>query len=114
LQYPFYFLPKDSGVRGAVFLDAGSLWNYKGPTTWTTTGEINGTVIPVVTPPAPGTFFCNCGMVFQDTAAIRAAAGASIIWDSPFGPLRFDFAFPLLKEPYDRTQWFRFGGGTTF
>jgi hypothetical protein len=26
-------------------------------------------------------------------------------------PLRFDYAFPLTKEPYDRVQQFRFGGG---
>jgi outer membrane protein insertion porin family len=109
LQYPFYFLPKDTGIRGAVFVDAGSLWNYKGPTTWPATGEINGIVAA-----AQGSFPCTCGMVFRDTAAIRASAGASLMWDSPFGPLRFDFAVPLMKESYDRTQWFRFGGGTTF
>ena len=31
-QTPLYFLPKDAGVKFAVFADAGSLWNYKGPT----------------------------------------------------------------------------------
>ena len=31
-EYPFYFLPKDSGFRGAVFVDAGSVWDYKGET----------------------------------------------------------------------------------
>ncbi len=31
-QYPFYFLPKDTGFRGAVFVDAGSVWGYKGET----------------------------------------------------------------------------------
>ena len=40
--------------------------------------------------------------------------GGSIIWDSPFGPLRFDLAYPILKQPYDRTQVFQFGGGTRF
>jgi len=45
---------------------------------------------------------------------VRMAAGASIIWDSPFGPLRFDFAYPILKQSYDRTQFFAFGGGTKF
>jgi outer membrane protein insertion porin family len=109
LQYPFYFLPKDTGIRGALFIDAGSLWNYQGPTTWSATGEINGIVNA-----AQGSFPCTCGMVFRDTAAVRAAAGASIMWDSPFGPLRFDFAVPLMKESYDKTQWFRFGGGTVF
>ncbi len=29
-QYPFYFLPKDAGLRGAVFVDSGSEWGYKG------------------------------------------------------------------------------------
>ena len=32
-QTPLYFLPKDSGVKVAAFADAGSLWNYIGPTT---------------------------------------------------------------------------------
>ena len=31
-QAPFSFLPKEAGLKGAVFADAGSLWNYKGPT----------------------------------------------------------------------------------
>ena len=38
-QAPFTFLPKDAGLKGAVFADAGSLWDYKGPTTWDVTGE---------------------------------------------------------------------------
>jgi outer membrane protein insertion porin family len=112
LQYPFYFLPKDSGIRGAVFLDSGSVWGYKGETQNPATGEINGTITPTI-----GTmtsFSCQCGLQFVDTPAVRASAGASIIWDSPFGPLRFDFAYPLLKQPYDRTQFFSFGGGTKF
>ena len=31
-QAPFSFLPKDAGLKGAIFADAGSLWDYKGPT----------------------------------------------------------------------------------
>ena len=38
-QAPFSFLPKDAGLKGAVFADAGSLWDYKGPTSWNVTGE---------------------------------------------------------------------------
>ena len=53
-------------------------------------------------------------MQYTDTAMPRVAVGGSIIWDSPFGPLRFDLAYPLLKQPYDRTQFFQFGGGTRF
>jgi len=111
LQYPFYFLPKDSGIRGAVFVDSGSVWGYRGETQNPATGEINGFIKPVG---AATPFSCQCGLQFVDTPAVRASAGASIIWDSPFGPLRFDFAYPLLKQPYDRTQFFSFGGGTKF
>jgi len=108
-QYPFYFLPKDSGFRGAVFVDSGSVWGYKGETTNPATGEINGTINGT-----GGSFVCQCGMQYTDTPAVRASIGASIIWDSPFGPLRFDFAYPFLKGPYDKTQFFAFGGGTKF
>jgi outer membrane protein insertion porin family len=109
-QYPFYFLPKDTGFRGAVFVDAGSVWGYKGETVSPATGEING----IVTTNTGVSFPCTCGMQFADNAAVRMSVGASIIWDSPFGPLRFDFAYPIMKQWYDKTQFFAFGGGTHF
>ena len=108
-QYPFYFLPKDSGFRGAVFADAGSVWGYKAETTYPATGEINGTINSTA-----GTFVCQCGMQYVDDSSVRASVGASIIWDSPFGPLRFDFAYPFMRKWYDKTQFFAFGGGTHF
>jgi outer membrane protein insertion porin family len=117
MQYPLYFLPKDSGFRGAIFVDSGSLWGYRGETSNPATGEINGVITATNPgPPAvpPTTFFCQCAMQFADSPAVRASAGASIIWDSPFGPLRFDLAYPFLKQSYDRTQFFSFGGGTKF
>jgi outer membrane protein insertion porin family len=110
-QYPLYFLPKDSGFRGAIFADSGSVWGYKGETQYGATGEINGSIVPAA-PTMP--FVCQCGMIYADTDAVRASIGASLIWASPFGPLRFDFAYPVLKQYYDRTQWFQFGGGTKF
>ena len=109
-QYPFYFLPKDAGFRGAVFVDSGSAWGYDAETTWPATGEVNG----LVTPASGPSYVCQCGMQFADSPAVRVSVGASVIWASPFGPLRFDFAWPILKQPYDRTQWFQFGGGTRF
>jgi len=111
-QYPFYFLPKDSGFRGAVFFDAGSVWGYKGETTYAATGEINGLINSNAS--NGGSFVCQCGMQFADSPFVRMSAGASIIWDSPFGPLRFDFAYPIAKTSYDKTQFFAFGGGTHF
>jgi outer membrane protein insertion porin family len=113
-QYPFYFLPKDAGFRGAVFVDSGSVWGYKGETTSPATGEINGTITGGAPGVPPTPFVCQCGMQYADSPAVRASVGASLIWDSPFGPLRFDFAYPFLKQGYDRTQFFAFGGGTKF
>ena len=114
MQYPLYFLPKDSGFRGAIFVDSGSFWGYRGETSNPATGEINGVVTGTRPGGLPTPFFCKCALQYADSPAVRASAGGSIIWDSPFGPLRFDFAYPLLKQPYDRTQFFSFGGGTKF
>ena len=111
VQYPFYFLPKDAGFRGAVFVDSGSEWGYRGETSNPATGEINGNI----TTSTGVTYYCgNCALQYADTANPRVSVGASLIWDSPFGPLRFDFAYPILKQPYDRVQWFQFGGGARF
>ncbi len=118
-QYPFYFLPKDSGFKGAVFIDSGSVWGYRGETTWPTTGEVNG---PITTN-SGATFLCTpattglkngCGMLYADNPAPDVSIGFSIIWASPFGPLRFDIAYPIVRQPYDIPMVFQFGGGTTF
>jgi outer membrane protein insertion porin family len=108
-DYPLYFLPKDTGFIGGVFVDSGSVWGYKGETQYPATGEVNGVVNG-----SGGSFVCQCGMQYADSDAVRASAGVSLIWNSPFGPLRFDFAYPFLKQSYDRTQFFAFGGGTHF
>ena len=112
LQTPVYFLPKDAGVKVAAFADAGSLWNYTGPTAFPATGEVlSGNFCPSWAP-ALGANAVPCPV--DNAMHIRSSVGVGLIWDSPFGPLRFDYAFPLSKEPYDRVQQFRFGGGTRF
>ncbi|RTE92421.1 outer membrane protein assembly factor BamA [Bradyrhizobium sp. LVM 105] len=113
LQMPFWFLPKEVGLKGAVYADAGGLYDYKGPTSWTTTNEVNvpGCIPSTFDPSTTGT--CT-GLVYDDSKVIRSSVGVGLIWQSPFGPLRFDYAVPLSKGKYDRTQEFRFGGGTTF
>lgn len=93
LQMPFWFLPKEVGLKGAVFADAGSLWGYEGVTSY-----LGQTVL----------------LGDSSSMFIRSSVGVGLIWASPFGPLRFDYAVPLTKQPYDRVQEFRFGGGTSF
>src|SRR6266436_4989692 len=102
LQMPFWFLPKEVGLKGAVYADAGSLFDYQGPTSWAATGEVNSPTCP------------TCGMQYNDSNVIRTSVGVGLIWQSPFGPLRFDYAVPLTKGKYDVVQQFKFGGGTSF
>ncbi|MTV12813.1 MULTISPECIES: outer membrane protein assembly factor BamA [Bradyrhizobium] len=113
LQMPFWFLPKEVGLKGAVYADAGGLYDYQGPTSWAATGEVNvpGCIKPTNNPPSPGTCL---GLSYDDSKVVRTSVGVGLIWQSPFGPLRFDYAVPLTKGAFDRTQEFRFGGGTTF
>jgi outer membrane protein insertion porin family len=49
-----------------------------------------------------------------DTSSIRSSVGGSLMWNSPVGPIRMDFAKVLTKEKYDETQFFRFGASTRF
>ncbi len=96
LQMPFWFLPKEVGLKGAVYADVGSLWDYQGIT-----------VLPI-----DPTQTVSLGDT--NSMRIRSSVGVGLIWASPFGPLRIDYAVPINKVTGDRIQEFRFGGGTTF
>ena len=122
LQMPFWFLPKEVGLKGAVYADAGGLYDYQGPTTWIATGELttpfsqkggNSNCTPPT--PAPNYSAGTCtGLVYNDSNVVRTSVGVGLIWASPFGPLRFDYAVPLTKGQFDHVQQFKFGGGTSF
>jgi len=124
MQFPIFGLPRDLGLKGAVFADAGTLFGYEGPTQFSPGG---GSIFD----PDGGTV-CerddtrpqDCILVL-DSHKIRSSVGASILWSSPLGPIRFDYAVALSKEEGvlqpdgtriggDRTQSFRFSGGTRF
>ncbi len=108
-QTPLYFLPKEIGIKLATFADAGSVWDYQGPL---------GGIAPAGTP------FQSVAVGLDGPTMIRASVGVGLLWDSPLGPLRFDLAYPLKKycatatdnvtQICDRTQIFRFSGGTRF
>ena len=101
VQVPVFGVPKDFGIRLALFADAGSVWNYQGQTFFPATGLTVTTIDPITG---------------NDTNAmmVRSSVGAGLIWDSPFGPIRIDYAFPITKDPADRIQELRFSGGTKF
>ncbi|MBN8543040.1 MAG: outer membrane protein assembly factor BamA [Alphaproteobacteria bacterium] len=78
-------LPDDLGVSGALFVDAGSLYGLD-----------------------------DSGAGINDDKTLRASAGFGVAWNSPFGPVRVDFAQAFLKEDYDDEEIVRFGFGTRF
>ncbi len=102
VRFPIYGIPRNLGFSGAVFADAGSLFNV---------GDLGR--LPTVNTVTANGQTAVAWRVLDDTS-IRAAAGFGVIWKSPFGPLRADFAWPLAQEDYDDTQVFRFSGGTRF
>jgi outer membrane protein insertion porin family len=81
-------LPKEIGILGKAFVDVGSLWGLGGPAQYSNTVLTSNTM--------------------------RVSTGLGIQWISPFGPIRIDYAFPLVADPWDKTENFRFGFGTRF
>jgi len=81
-------IPEEYGIFGGLFYDMGSVWELDN-----TTGSM-GTV--------------------DDEQIWRSAAGVSIFWTTPIGPLRFNWAWPIEKEDYDETEDFRITIDTRF
>jgi outer membrane protein insertion porin family len=84
-QFPLPIVPQSYGLKGAFFADAATLFGNDLADADTSTGM-----------------------------KWRASVGASLIWASPFGPLRVDYAVPVVKEPSDKVQHFNFGISTRF
>jgi outer membrane protein insertion porin family len=80
-------LPEEYGIRGGAFVDAGSLWG------------LDGTV---------------AGTVVSEDMILRASAGLSLFWNTPIGPLRFNFSRPLQQESYDKPLNFDLTISTSF
>jgi outer membrane protein insertion porin family len=107
-QFPIWGIPRDLGIKGAVFADAGTLFGYHGQTNFANGGPLTSYYA------APKYGQGNYLVVGGDSTKIRSSVGASIIWQSPLGPIRFDFAKAITKDANDQTQFFRFSGGATF
>ena len=74
VRFPIPFLPEELGFSGAVFADAGSLYD---------------------------TDFAGAGVI-ERQRSLRSSVGASLLWNSPVGPLRADFAYVLTKADFDQ------------
>ncbi|WP_310318389.1 outer membrane protein assembly factor BamA [Aminobacter aminovorans] len=86
-QFPIPVVPESFGLRGAFFADAATLYGSK------VTGVNFGT---------------------STDMELRASVGVGLLWASPFGPLRIDYAVPVKKVDGDETQEFNFGISTRF
>ena len=91
-QFPVPALPPSIGIRGAVFADAATLFGVSDRV--------------------------SSGVVAANQASFdmswRASVGAGVIWASPFGPIRIDYAIPVLKEDTDEVQNLNFGMSAKF
>ncbi len=88
------FLPEQYGIKAALFTDVGTLGLLDDADRQSSLGVLDPDI--------------------RDEMALRAAAGLSVFWRSPMGPIRFDFSQVLAKEDYDKTETFRFSTSTRF
>lgn len=112
VTFPIFGLPRELGLRGAVFGDAGTLFGYRGRKKF----EINGVSGFQCTDPGDTRFQSEC-LDVRDESKIRSSVGVGLLWASPLGPIRFDYAYALSRVTGpggDRVQAFRFSGGARF
>lgn len=81
-------LPEEYGITGGLFLDMGSVWGLDNR------AGSSGAV--------------------DDSFHLRSAVGFSLFWETPIGPLRFNFSRALEKQPYDIEQDFDLTISTRF
>jgi outer membrane protein insertion porin family len=93
LQAPMPFVPPDAQLKLAFFSDTGSLWATSA-----------STVPSLATSLSPAQQIAN-------STAIRSSVGVGLVWDSMFGPISVDYAYPIAKQSYDVTQRFQFHAG---
>ena len=91
------FLPEDYGINLSLFSDFGTLGHLDDKT-------------QLCAPYLAAHLACP----IRDNLALRASAGLSVGWKSPFGPLEIDLGMPFIKTDYDRPQIIHFSTATGF
>ena len=87
-------LPEEYGITGGAFLDVGSVWSLD---------NVQGLDVGD-----------GRGGIVDDSFNPRVAVGLSLLWNTPMGPLRFNFSRALVKEDYDKEQNFDLTVSTRF
>ena len=91
LEAPVPGVPSDANLKALAFTDVGSLW---------ATGSGASSLASL----SPSQQIAN-------SQAMRASMGVGLVWNSPFGALQVDYAYPIAKQPYDVTQRLNFTAG---
>ena len=97
-------IPEAWGISGTVFSDFGTVFGTDQSSAANLTGNCN---FPGKLAGAP-----DCNVL--DSMGLRASIGAGVIWQSPFGPLRLEAAYPIMKKKFDEKEIIRFSIGTRF
>ncbi len=95
---PLPGLGQDKSIRVGWYVDAGQVWTDQ-------TGQKLGD---------KSTFINNNGQEQVVDLSLRYSTGVVLAWNSPFGPLRAFYSFPLNDQPGDRLQKFQFIFGQQF
>src|SRR3974390_2993873 len=86
VQTSIPYLPSDFALKFAVFADQGSVWGSQGPA-------------------------LSQNFATGSAGTVRSSFGAGLIWGSPFGPIRVDYAMPVTQASFDKTQRLSFSAG---
>ncbi len=78
-------LPNEFGILGNLFTDFGTV-----------------------------TRAVESGPLVSTSNSLRVSTGIGLFWESPFGPIRLDFAKAIKREDFDKVESFRFDVGTRF
>jgi outer membrane protein insertion porin family len=81
-------LPPELGLKGRFFVDGGTLGKADEPQLGTD--------------------------IFANDESLHLSAGIGVTWSSPFGPVRLDYAQPILYKSYDKIEHIHFSFGTKF
>ncbi|MDC7681856.1 outer membrane protein assembly factor BamA [Asticcacaulis sp. BYS171W] len=97
-------LPEQYGLKTALFVDFGTMGGVDDRLKYCS-----------ATQAAAGTCVAGSRLDYiKDDFSLRAAAGITIRWKSPMGPIQFDISQLLKREEYDKTETFRFSQSTQF
>ena len=114
-------IPEQYGIRAALFAEAGGVGvledEFEVAEQILTRDQALGIGSSFGVNTNPIAFLdetTNFSLRTESGLDLRATAGLSVFWDSPFGPVRFDFSQLITAPSFDRPKGIRFSTNTRF